>query len=281
MGLYLCLAFAWSWGLVALAFGLNWISFPLNEKDPSTIAVLVAFMCGPMVGGVVAAIRDGAFRERLRLSFRPNIWWLRAWAFPVAFSLLAITITLVVPGAILGRPADLVGALPEAQRQLLPSGLTLDALILFQALVVGAAVNSIILLSEELGWRGYMLSRLSHLSFWRRHLTIGFVWGVWHAPVIAAGYNYPGEPFKGPLVFILFCVLLSPVIGHFSERGKSVFAASIFHGTFNAVAPMAVLLVTGVSTFERAVLGWPGLLLLFASCLWLISRPRDDEAPAQ
>ena len=39
---------------------------------------------------------------------------------------------------------------------------------------IGALINSVLLINEELGWRGFMLSKLEHLSFWPRHLTDAF-----------------------------------------------------------------------------------------------------------
>ena len=44
-------------------------------------------------------------------------------------------------------------------------------------------------------------------------LVIGFFWGLWHLPLIAAGYNYPGHPVAGPIV-----------LGHLSHFGLGMFS---------------------------------------------------------
>jgi hypothetical protein len=81
----------------------------------------------------------------------------------------------------------------------------------------------------------------------------------------------------GPIVFTLFCMLMSPIIGLISERGKSVLAAGLFHGTLNAAAPAAVMTLSGAGTFERAIVGWPGLAVMAAVCalIWLLRLDRD------
>lgn len=279
MQLFLFVTFAWSWGIAAAAFATGTVAYPFVDGDKNAIPMVIAFMCGPMVGAIVAALVNGNFFQVLRLSFRPNLWWLRAWAFPVALVALAMAITLLIPGVTAGRPSDLLATLPAEQRALLPKSLlTMDAIIVAQAVIVGALVNSVLLLNEELGWRGFMLSKLAAWSFWARHLTIGFVWGIWHIPIIAAGHNYPGEPLWGPAVFTAYCMLLAPVIGHFSEQARSVFGATIFHGTLNAAAPLSVLLLGGVGVFERGIVGWPGIALLALACLALALTP--SKAPS-
>jgi hypothetical protein len=218
-------------------------------------------------------------KETLRFRLKPNAWWILAWAVPVAIIASSWWISLQLPSAsylpLEEQTAKLIeqqtgAALPMSREALLYS-------LIFQALVVGAIINMFATLNEELGWRGYMLTKVAARGFWDRHLTIGFFWGLWHAPVIWAGYNYPGEPVLGPVVFTLFCMLMSPIIGLISERGKSVLAAGLFHGTTNAVAPAAVMTLGGLGVFEKAIVGWPGLAVMAGVCalIWLLRPDRD------
>jgi membrane protease YdiL (CAAX protease family) len=66
-----------------------------------------------------------------------------------------------------------------------------------QGLVAGLTINVIAALGEELGWRGLLLRELSPLGFWRVSLLTGFVWGLWHAPLIVQGHNFPDAPYVG------------------------------------------------------------------------------------
>ncbi len=37
------------------------------------------------------------------------------------------------------------------------------------------------------------------LGKWQAYLLVGTIWGVWHAPLIMAGFNDPGYPILGVL----------------------------------------------------------------------------------
>jgi hypothetical protein len=91
--------------------------------------------------------------------------------------------------------------------------------------------------------------------------------------VIVNGHNYPGHPLVGPIMMTLLTVLLSPLIGYVRLRAQSVFAAAVFHGTFNAAAGLAIFLKGGTALLT-GMTGVVGLAtLLFADVmLWLHLR---------
>lgn len=279
MWLFLILTFALSWGWAAVAHQTGFVKLPFQAGDPGIYPFLLILMCGPGVAALILSAIQGNMKETLRFRLKPNAWWILAWAVPVAIIASSWWISLQLPSAsylpLEEQTAKLIeqqtgAALPMSREALLYS-------LIFQALVVGAIINMFATLNEELGWRGYMLTKVAARNFWDRHFTIGFFWGLWHAPVIWAGYNYPGEPVLGPVVFTLFCMLMSPIIGLISERGKSVLAAGLFHGTTNAVAPAAVMTLGGLGVFEKAIVGWPGLAVMALACalIWLLRLDRD------
>ncbi len=57
-------------------------------------------------------------------------------------------------------------------------------------------------------------------------------------------------------------VLLSPLLGYLTLRAGSVIAAAIFHGTFNATAELAILVVQGGSDLIVGVTGLAGFIVL-------------------
>ena len=53
-----------------------------------------------------------------------------------------------------------------------------------------------------MGWRGYLLQKLSkEYSVQKSIIISGIIWGIWHAPIIAMGHNYGtgyvGAPWLG------------------------------------------------------------------------------------
>ncbi len=72
------------------------------------------------------------------------------------------------------------------------------------AFTLGALFNTLFGLGEELGWRGYLLPGLLGLGQWRAILVSGVIWGVWHAPIILQGHNYPEHPVPGVFMMVVF-----------------------------------------------------------------------------
>jgi NADPH:quinone reductase-like Zn-dependent oxidoreductase len=73
----------------------------------------------------------------------------------------------------------------------------------------------------------------------------------------------------------LLSMLLSPLIGYVRLRAESVFAAAVFHGTFNAAATLVIFLKGG-NVLVTGITGAIGMatLLLANAGLWLHLRRR-------
>jgi membrane protease YdiL (CAAX protease family) len=123
-------------------------------------------------------------------------------------------------------------------------------------------VNAVAGLGEELGWRGFLLRELSHMGFWRSSVFIGLIWGVWHAPVILQGHNYPQHPVEGVFMMIIFCLLLSPLFSYTRIKSGSVIAAAIMHGTLNATGGLSIMVVEGGDDLVTGVTGVAGFIVL-------------------
>jgi membrane protease YdiL (CAAX protease family) len=218
----------------------------------------------------------------------PRLSWLAvAWLLPLVLVIVALALSLFVPGVSLitgldGLIANLAGILPpgevaRAQREMGQTILAKPGVLLVisfaQVLIAGPSINAVAAFGEELGWRGLLWHELKPLGFWRASLVIGFFWGLWHLPVIVNGYNYPGHPVAGPIMMILLSMLLSPLIGYVRLRAESVYAAAVFHGTFNAAATM-VLFLAGGNVLVTGITGAIGMatLLLANGALWLHLR---------
>ena len=100
--------------------------------------------------------------------------------------------------------------------------------------IVGPLLGLMIAFGEEYGWRGYLQGELTKLGRVKGVLLVGVVWGVWHAPVIAMGHNYPGHPVLGPIAFLIFNLMLSIFFGYVVLKTGSVWQAALMHAVFNA-----------------------------------------------
>ena len=163
--LYWTFGLSWSLALAAHLLGLR-------PQNPAYLAFAVLYMWVPGLVALAFARKEGV---GLPLAFRPNRFWLFAWLFPVALSLLSLPLSL--PFA---PWKGLAWALPEGLPRIPEAALW--ALVLLQGLFAGATVNLLAALGEELFWRGYLWEKLRERGFWPASLEIGFYWGLWHAP---------------------------------------------------------------------------------------------------
>ena len=108
-------------------------------------------------------------------------------------------------------------------------------------------------LGEEAGWRGVMYPFLKdHLGTTLGRIVGGFLWGVWHWPLIFLGSyfygnEYPGYPFIGPLMICVALTVYGIFIDYLYEKSGSILVASLAHGAMNAAA-MPLVLITAANS---------------------------------
>ncbi|MGV3622804.1 MAG: type II CAAX prenyl endopeptidase Rce1 family protein [Archangium sp.] len=276
---FLLVAFGFSWSVAAVLALIGDFTTPVLHAAGGFV-----FMCGPLLGALAAWKLHRLPRSSFGLS-APNVRWLfSAWVWGVLIVAAAIALTALLPGASLATPgAALLAYLKPEDVAKVSASMPEPALsvaLLFQASVLGPLLNLPMMLSEELGWRGVWWSRLESLGFWSRVAVIGPVWGVWHAPLIVMGHNYPGHPVLGVALMVLFCVLLSVPMHVLRERGGSVWVACMFHGTINALNTLSLLCLSGASTLVGGVPGLIGCSVLLCVCaiLWWF-QSRETAGP--
>jgi membrane protease YdiL (CAAX protease family) len=269
IAIYAVVAFGFSWFVGAILF----MRGPRASVVERTVLMLI-YMWGPLLGALAAQRAAGEpLFAPLGVGLKANRWWIAAWLLPFALQPLIIAGELLFHGVSfspdLGGFFDrLTATLPpdrvaEARKKLdgIPH-VVFWALQLGQALIAGITINAFAAFGEELGWRGFMFRHFEATGFWRRSSIIGFVWGVWHAPLILQGHNYPQHPRAGVLGMIAFCMLMAPMLDLVRLRGRSVWAACIMHGTINATAGLAIVLVRGGDDLVVGMSGAAGLTVL-------------------
>ena len=153
------------------------------------LAAITGFMFMPALASVLARLicREGFSGMMLRPRFRKNaLPYVLSWLLPLCMTILcAAFYFLIYPGMFDSTFTALRASGVSAEQ--IPSQLLLG----FAAMLLGPLLNGIPALGEELGWRAFLLPRLTkRMSTRRAVLLSGLVWGVWHAPMIALGHNY-------------------------------------------------------------------------------------------
>jgi membrane protease YdiL (CAAX protease family) len=269
VGLFIGLTYFFSWIIVIifLATGNSW-------NSPYTLIILIAFMFVPSIIAVFLQKRvcKEPLKEPLGISFKLNRYFLVAWLLPPAIAIATLGISLLFPGieytpgmeGMIERFGSTLktAQLEELQRQIVESPIHPFWIALLQGLVAGPTINAIAGFGEELGWRGFLQKELNKIDFWKSSMIIGIVWGIWHAPIILQGHNYPQHPSIGVFMMIIFTLLLSPIFSYIRIKAKSVIAAAIIHGSLNATVGLAIMPIRGGDDLTVGVTGLSGFIVL-------------------
>ncbi len=267
--LFIAFTFAISWGMVGIFFltGGKWNSF-------SAQFIATGYMFVPMLVsiGIIKFIKKGRLVKTLSISFKFNSWWVIAWIIMPVLAFLTLGISLLFPN--IHYSPDMQGMFErfssmlsqeqaqEIKNQIASASIHPIWLSLINGMVAGATINAIAAFGEETGWRGFLVNELKDKSFIRCSLIIGLIWGVWHAPIILAGHNYPEHPYIGVIMMIFWCILLTPLFLYIRIKSKSVIAAAILHGTLNGTFGISFMLVTGGSDLLTGMTGLAGFISL-------------------
>jgi len=218
-------------------------------------------------------------KTRLLLSFKLNRWFLVAWLFMPVVAFATLGISLLFPGitynpemtGLFDRVAELLPPeeIEKAKQSLQTLPISYLWIVLIQGLFAGITINGLFAFGEELGWRGFLLRQFQHMSFIKASLVIGFIWGIWHAPLILMGHNYPQYPQIGVLMMVVWCILLSPFHLYITIKAKSVIAAAILHGTMNATAAISIMGITGGNELTLGITGLAGFIALSVFLIFL------------
>ena len=266
---------------IALTFFFNYLlifSFlALGGKWLTPRAILIVgpiYMFIPMVVAIIVQkfIYKELLKEPLGISWKINRWWVVAWLLPPAVTLATLGVSLLFPGVSYSR--EMAGMferfsgvmtheqLEKMREQTVALPVHPFWIALASGLIAGLTINAVAGFGEELGWRGLLQKEFSFMGFWKSSLLIGFIWGVWHAPLILQGHNYPQHPRAGVFMMTGWCVLLAPVFSYIRLKAKSVIAAAVLHGTLNATAGLAILVVQGGNDLLTGVTGLAGFIVL-------------------
>lgn len=278
---------------LALAFGLAWILFLLplafRTASPATqqgvaLAAWSAAMWAPGLAALFATrfIAGESIRTLgiARLGDKKTYLW--AWLLPLFLTVVTGVLTWLFG---LGTLDLEFTAIQEALEQSGAGAVNPMVFVMSQmamGIFIGPLINTLFAVGEELGWRAFLLPRLLPLGQGRAIVLSGVIWGIWHAPAIAQGHNYPGHPVLGPFLMIGFTVLSGAILSWLYLRTRSVWAPALAHGAMNAIAALPLLFLAGVDMTLGGTLaslvGWIPMALFVGWLVWTKRLPVKESA---
>ena len=273
---YLIIAFSIAWVLFLIP-----LAFKNAEPQIHQIAITIFFalaMWAPGIAAIVATKHSDGSLAALRIkSLGPKRYYLWAWLlFPILSALTGV-VTVLFRVAEFDSGFSLIrqslAGLPE-EAPLNPAAIV--ALQAGAAIIIAPLFNMLFAFGEELGWRGFLLPKLMPLGEWKAIIISNVIWGLWHAPAIVQGHNYPGYPILGVLMMVVFTVLVGIILSWLYLKTKSPWAPTLAHGSINAVASLSLLFLMpgfdiAIGGTLASVMGWIPLAV-FALLLVLMRQ---------
>jgi len=290
VNLYILCSFAFSWTIALVMWLLH-----LDMSNSLGKVIIAAFyMPGPAIATFV--IQKFIYKQ----GFSQYGWTFNKkaakWILFTPLLFLALTVLAFAIAALLGnthlvpefgqvdfsqqdlslRLKEMAGSAIDVNRIHIPSipPFFLFVVMLVIGIVAGSTVNLPVMFGEEFGWRGLLLRETRSLGFLRANVFIGFIWGLWHWPVILMGLNYPHHPFLGILMMIVFTISLSPMFAYVRIKTQSILGSCMLHGMINATAAMYAFFIADGNEFYSSIAGWAGIIaaVILALCIALFDK---------
>ena len=262
-----------------------------EPMGPLMLGISVLFMFLPALVALIVRRLSG---DRSGMFLRPNIkgtrrQYLMAALLPGVLTMAGAALYfLLFPGDLdlsMGYMSELLALSGQAAEvpavtlpQVIGAGLVLT---LIAPLVL---VNHIAAFGEELGWRGYLLPMLIEgLGESRAVLLNCVLWGIAHAPLVCFGLNYtgeyPGAPFTGILMMVVFATVLGVFMSCLTLRSGSIWPACVAHGAVNAVREAPLLICAAeynalLGPKPSGLIGMAGFIVLGGVLMFRLDKKR-------
>src|SRR5262245_44782665 len=224
----------------------EWRILQTGEFIGKTPWLIFGLMYMPAVASIVARLtfREGFDDVSFRFGGQKGIRTMSlAWAYPVAVGFLAYGTAWVTGVAKFQSPLP-----PESHLYTSSAAANLLTSFLLTA-TLGTVVSCLSAFGEEIGWRGYMLTRLIVAGVPKPVLVSGLIWALWHVPLILSGQYAAGlRPQLSAVLFVVGTLADGYLAAYVRLRSGSVWPAVICHGAWNAIIQ---------GTFDRATVGTP------------------------
>ena len=235
--LFCAITFTLTWLLVALipVMGIAYAGI-------ESLVILTLCMFMPALGNVLTRLitKQGFHDFKLAPKFKGNG---RNYLFAYFSFIILVYLGVLVYYLIYREQFDLNASVMWNSA---PDMQAAQIINLIVSTAISPIINVIPTLGEELGWRGYLLYGLKDsCGSMKAVLFTGVIWGVWHAPMIAMGHNYgtdyPGYPYLGILMMIVFCIFVGVIEGYVTLRTDSALPAAICHSAINGLGSIGIL----------------------------------------
>ncbi len=143
--------------------------------------------------------------------------------------------------------------------------------IVLLVFILGPVQNIIFGFGEEFGWRGYLLNKLLPGGLWYAIVVGGVIWGLWHAPVVLMGHNFPENPYLGVITMTIAVIPMGAIFTWLRLKSGSAVVVGFAHGVLNGTVFLGGSFIPSASMLWANPVGLLGIPLL-SLIAWLLFR---------
>lgn len=204
-----------------------WLIMRSGKPVGELIALVLPLMWVPAIASVVARVLNHEGFQDISFRLRDKAILLR---------LLLAAVFPVIVGVCAYGTAWVTGLDTFAS----PSATDNPLLTFLSKLAIAATIGPIIGIiaagGEEIGWRGYMTTRLVKANIPAPIVTGGLIWGIWHVPGILSGQYAAGPyPWVSAVSFMFLTITVTILWSTWRLETGSVWPAMIGHAAWNAI----------------------------------------------
>ena len=195
-----------------------------------------------------------------------------------------LLIAVLGPAAIVALSFGVAAAFGVVQFSGLPPGFGRGVL----NLTVTILIFAVVFLGEEIGWRGYLLFRVTELTSGRRAVLVtGFFHAIFHLPLLLLTTTYQGEGKRWIVVpMVMVTLTLAGVwYGWLRLWSGSIWPVSLSHSAFNnlmeTAAGVAVVTSPATMAYVTTETGAVTMIILVLVAGYLLTRRAADFARAE
>lgn len=154
---------------------------------------------------------------------------------------------------------------------------------LLLTIVLGYLVMVILVMGEEIGWRGYLQGKLfGAFGEMKGVFILGLIWGLWHLPIALKGYLFPSYPYIEAFVtYPLACIAFSLIIAYIGFQKYSIFIAACLHATNNYFKATLIGITEVTDEFGFLLISnfvCVDLILVFTFLYWKKLKSKEEKS---
>jgi membrane protease YdiL (CAAX protease family) len=247
--IFVALSFALALG-IALAFPHADLARLMSALIPVTSVTIMTFTV--FRRGQRKAMWRGIGLHRLGLR-----WWPVAIVIPFVLMAIAYGVALVLNVAELNNPSGLPGYLAA-------NGV---------GMAINLLIGAIVIMGEEIGWRGFLLPRLqTALNRRPAALLTGFIHGLFHLPLILLTTVYDNVGSRWVIAPVVVLVITGGGVFYawLRDHSQSVWPVAVAHNVVNTVFELGTKATVAASPVALAYVAGEGGLATCAA-VWLVA----------